>query len=200
MYLELSELPARCAAPGDDDEAAALRDWVWQYLRRQANAPDALLRLLQHGGSERLHPPLRLLLDGLNELRVESGQQREWRAAEVVRALKDATTRPLPPLLSVRQQHFDSLVRLLLLRVDEQPWQEHHVLGYLALRFGLPVAETRLQALKASPGALELCSTPMHLALQCELRVGGHEVPADDRAALYAAWLWLRLRRELGLS
>ena len=202
VYLELSELPARCAAPGDDDEAAAaaVRDWLWRYLKEQTHAPEALLRLLKQGGSERLHPPLRLLLDGLNELRVQDGQQREWRAAEVVGALLDATARPLPPLLSVRQQHFDTLARMLLLRVDVQPWQVHHVRDYLALRFGETVARARFQALKNSPGALELCSTPMHLALQCELWAEGHDAPADDRAALYAAWLWLRLRRELGLS
>ena len=203
LYVELAAVPRQCAASGDAaDEAQALRDWLLQRLQNQHRLPGPLLRLLGDGRRQVADPPLRLLLDGLNELQVPSGQLRHQRAGIVVRAVRDLRPQDLPLLLSVRQQHFDALPGVLLLRVLVEPWQPDHIQMYLRRRIKQPpdAWQPRWAALQASPQALELCRTPMHLAHQCELWLEGCEQPLQDRAALDDAWLWLRLRRELGLG
>ena len=197
LYLPLAGLPA-------DADAMA---WARDYLR-QDGAPPAVLDAFTPDGLQA--PPgwrLRLLLDGLNELKLPPGQLPHERAAVVAHALRPRGPLPLPMLLSIRQHHIDSLAGLELLRVDVQEWDDAGVRAYLARRFPAP---PRLrddkkapwwpywQQLQATPQALHLCRTPMYLAGQCDLWAAGYPHPVRDRAALYTAWLWQRLRRELG--
>ena len=193
LYVPLADLPA-------DQTDPVL--WLRERLRREG-APITLLNLLQPHPEPQRRPQLRLLLDGLNELAVPDAQQRAQRAEQVVAALQAGIHSPLPMLLSIRQQHFDSLgPTISLLRVDVQEWTPAAIQAYLQLRFPSPDGAWRphWQAIEASPQALALCANPMHLAGQCELLEEGFDAPVQDRAALFAAWLWLRLRRELGHS
>jgi hypothetical protein len=217
IYLRLSDVPPGLGGAGN---TAAARLALWHWMRdelRQQGAPQELLQLLQGQGDWAalgLRP--RLLLDGLNELQVAHPDYRPTRAATVLDAVHQHLGRPLPataeapltarpagqpaplPFLvaSRTDPHIDAC-GVVLLRLDVRPWRPEDVGAYLARRLGRTEGARRLAALQQVPNALALCCTPMHLALQCDLWELGFELPVEDRATLYAAWLWQRLHRAL---
>ena len=190
LYVPLAQLPA--------DEADPVA-WLRRRLHDE-HAPADLLAMLQPGRPGHQRPALRLLLDGLNELPVHDAAHRNQRAEQVVAAFKQARLGPLPMLLSIRQHHIDTLGGLRLLRVDVQPWGPGDIQAYLKLRFpgDNSTWQRHWQTIQAIPAALDLCRTPLHLAGQCDLLEDGYTQALQDRAALFSAWLWQRLRRELG--
>lgn len=205
VYLPLADLE-----PGETDIAA----WALRSLRADG-APDGLLELLQPAIRSPDSPRLRLLLDGLNELRAPAGTSQQAQAAKVVKALQSAFLPPhdrLPMLLTIREHHIDQLAGLFLLHVDVLPWAPNQVQRYLQLRFPDPPAHAPYggpplppwpslwPGLQADPRTLELCGNPLHLVGQCELFEAGCQHAMRDRAALFTALLWQRLRRELGYS
>ena len=192
VYLELNTLAAEL-------DKTALTGWLRDRLHTAG--PPELLALLAGRGSWARERGLRarVMLDGLNELRVPQASQRPQRAGDVVAALGALMQGQLPMLLSIRPQHAVALDNFSVLRVDVQDWTDSHIQAYL--RLCLPGEdEAAFGKLKAVKGALALCSRPMHLAAQCELLAARLATPPGDRAALYNAWLWLRLRRALGCA
>ena len=181
----------------EDLPQAALPAWLRGQLL--AAGPPELLGLLAGRGSwaQERHLRARVLLDGLNELRVPQASQRAQRAGQVVAALSTLMHGQLPALLSIRSSHVAELGSFDVLQVDVQDWTQQHITDYLGQCFP-GQAEARLAELAKVKGALALCQRPMHLAAQCELMASGYAAPPGDRAALYQAWLWQRLRRALG--
>ena len=210
----LLELPLYLPLAALDVDADPLA-WVRQRLA-QTGAPAQVRHWFSPSAAVPPGCTLRLMLDGINELKVQPQQQRHERAATVVRALRErlqqaAGSAPLPMLLSIRQHHTDGLAGVDLLRVDVQDWTDQGVQAYLKLRFPAPPAplgtpdkqapwQAHWQALQkpVNAAALALCRVPLNLANQCDLWAGGYPHPVQHRAALYTAWLWLRLRRALG--
>lgn len=189
VYLALSALP-------EDIPEAQVAPWVLQQLG-SAGPPELQQLLAGRGTWAQRGLRARLLLDGLNELRVARVNDRPERARRVVNAVHALQPQALPMLLSIRSRHDTDLGRLTALRVDVQAWRREHIGQYLERRFP-GAGERQLAALERVPGAPELCSRPMHLAAQCDLLASGFAAPPGDRAALYQAWLWQRLRRALG--
>ena len=175
--------------------------WLREQLSHQL--PPELLQLLAGQGSWARERGLkaRVLLDGLNELRVAHAGQRPARARQVVGAVQALLRGPagLPLLLSIRPQHADALGEFKVLKVEVQDWTDSHIKAYLGQWFPGEV-EARFKALAAVKGALGLCRRPQQLAAQCELMDSGLKALPGDRAALFNAWLWQRLRRARGLA
>ncbi|MBQ0942228.1 SUMF1/EgtB/PvdO family nonheme iron enzyme [Ideonella sp. 4Y16] len=173
--------------------------WLREQLSHQL--PPELLQLLAGQGSWARERGLkaRVLLDGLNELRVAHAGQRPARARQVVGAMQALLRGPagLPLLLSIRPQHADALGEFKVLKVEVQDWTDSHIKAYLGQWFPGEV-EARFKALAAVKGALSLCGRPQQLAAQCELMDSGLKALPGDRAALFNAWLWQRLRRARG--
>jgi formylglycine-generating enzyme required for sulfatase activity len=154
--------------------------------------------LLSPSGSTIVLPRARFQLDALNELPMPKNAQytRGKRAESVVQGFLDAfSPHALKPLLSVRSQHFDVPEAL---PVEVMPWSQDRIRDYLTRYFGEPKAEELWPKFKGDTALLELCSRPMHMHMQCELIEAGYAPLATDRASLYLAHLWLRLRRALG--
>ncbi|MBQ0942232.1 SUMF1/EgtB/PvdO family nonheme iron enzyme [Ideonella sp. 4Y16] len=195
LLVPLAELP---------EEEADPVAWLRRRLRLEA-APEELQQLLDPQRPRAQLPQPRLLLDGLNELPMADPRQRPDRAADVVRAFRHALPAAPPLLLSVRPHHVGDMPGLRLLRVDVQPWGDDGIERYLQLRCAPDtghrpgVWQEHLAALRAVPGAYALCSTPLNLAAYADLLEAGFTQPPGDRSALFAAWLWQRLRRALGL-
>jgi formylglycine-generating enzyme required for sulfatase activity len=209
LYLALSGVPAASEAARDDPALAEaeIQNWLRAEAETQFGRDSPLNELL--AGSAAVRPRssmrLRLLLDGLNELKVPPGADREERARAVVGAcLRLLGEGGLPPLLSTRAHHpFELHDRHLLevLTLDVLPWGKEQIEPYLKLRFrDQPGAADRHWSELSAPGnaaALELCRVPMNLDGQCELlehSKGGKLF--TERASLFTAWLWQRLWRE----
>ena len=151
-------------------------------------------------GADNAHYRWRWHLDGLNELPMppaDPDQDRGERARWVVQGFLDAFKPALKPLLSVRSAHFDSPDWLT---VNVMPWQPRHIAAYVRKFFAQhpPTADTLWAALANDAALMDLCARPMHLHMQCELAEVGFVPVASDRAGLYLAHLWLRLKRGLG--
>ena len=218
VVVALGSLPPEVGDSGNDGaDHPALWHWLLQHLAQpggaQQPAPPELPQLLQGAGNWAalgLRP--RLLLDGLNELQVPDGASRAERAAQVLQAVHRGLAgafapapaaqwwrpHPLPMLVSMRQHHGIAGADVVLLAVDVLDWTPDDIGQYLRRRFTDAQAAEHLAMLQATPHALALCGRPMHLAQQCDLWQAGFQVAAADRATLYAAWLWQRLRRMLG--
>ena len=175
--------------------------WLGRRLRAE-QAPEEVLHLLQGAaaGAPRTLP--RLMLDGLNELPMADPRQRPQRAAVVVAAFRQAMRAAPPLLLTVRPHHIGDLPGLRLLRVEVQAWDDEGIRRYLKLRFPLDNTLWRrhAEALLAVPAVAELSRTPLYLSGYADLLEAGFTEPPSDRAALFSAWLWQRLRRALGLQ
>ncbi|MDD3381680.1 MAG: SUMF1/EgtB/PvdO family nonheme iron enzyme, partial [Rugosibacter sp.] len=124
-------------------------------------------------------------------------QDRGERARWVVQGFLDAFKPELKPLLTVRSTHFDDYSWLT---IDVLPWEPRHIRTYLRKYFASkPKIDQKLwNALAQDTSLLDLCRRPMHLHMQCELAEAGFLPIATDRASIYLAHLWLRLRRGLG--
>lgn len=169
-------------------------------LTRQ-RAPHELIELMQGGGPwHALGLRARVMLDGLNEIDAADDGVRAVRAAALVSVIRARLRDPLSLVLTIREHHLVELPQLAVQRVDVLEWDGQAIEEYVDRRFPKRDKElqARIGALRASPQAMELCCRPLHLAQCCDLVAAGFTVPPDNRAALYGAWIWMRLRRELG--
>ncbi|MBQ0942248.1 SUMF1/EgtB/PvdO family nonheme iron enzyme [Ideonella sp. 4Y16] len=189
VYLPLKALPEAL-------ETAELPAWLQAHWA-DAGPPELAQLLAGRGAWFDDGLRARVMLDGLNEVAVARMSQRGDRAGAVVDAVRAQLRHALPLLLSKRPRHRATL-SFPVLEVMLTDWQEPHIRRYLAGVFGPEAHAARWEALAAVKGAVALCGRPMHLAAQCELMRSGFAAPPGDRAALYQAWLWLRLRRCLG--
>jgi formylglycine-generating enzyme required for sulfatase activity len=200
LCVRLSLLPA---PPAHGDDGPVLAHWLAGHLRKSFPQVAELHELLPGAP---VRPALRLLLDGLNELKVSAAEHRPGRALQVVHAFRQALGEgALPMLLCTRTHHAFDLPDGgggRVLPVDVLPWEAEDIHQYMQQRFGAKPADlaAHWQALSGSAQAMALCTVPMHLDGQCELFEAGWPHPMDDRASLYLAWLWQRLRREAGLQ
>jgi formylglycine-generating enzyme required for sulfatase activity len=193
VYLPLNAAWA-AAASGED----------WQRLEAELareGAPAELSELMRGTGpwhEQRLRA--RVMLDGLNELTAADDEARALRASELVRQVRQRLVEPLALVLTIRDHHLLELPSLAVQRVDVLEWDDDAIQKYLKRRFPQrdPALQQRIDTLLASPQAMDLCRRPLHLAQSCDLLKEGFSVPPDNRAALYRAWIWMRLRRELG--
>ncbi|MFM7350111.1 MAG: hypothetical protein ACKO01_11605, partial [Erythrobacter sp.] len=200
LYVPLSAVPG----PAEGEDAAeSIRAWLRRFVHAEFPAVQRLRDLLEGaeaGGRIRL----RLLLDGLNELKTGPAGVREDRAREVFHALRTLPgDKPLPLLMVTRTHHpFDPLDQnIRLARVQVLQWEPPQVHQYLDLRFcNRPGAADRHWAALNAPenaATLALCRVPMHLDGQCELLEQADGRLYADRASLYTAWLWQRLWRAI---
>ena len=203
LYLPLSELPA------DQDPLMWARGYLNDSgLSQWAKWALPLSEVAADDPPAWLPKAWRLLCDGLNELPYNTAT-REERALQVVEALQAALAFPVgepgspmsekpKPLLSIRDQHFR---RSEWLCMQVQPWRNQDIQFYLELRFGETGKTRHWRSLIAQPDALELVRNPLMLAGLADLLSSGwNKRLPDNRAQLYAAWLWLRLRRALGVA
>lgn len=201
IYLPMDAL-TKADPPPNDNAAAWWKDQAQEHTKKtlaaQGWSPALVASLVWPPAATGL-PRVRFLLDGLNELPMPSNAPytRRERARWVVQGFLDAFGRHAhKPLLSVRSEHFAVLD---CLPVDVKPWTPAHIQAYLACYFGPDRAAELWPHFAQDPVLLALCSRPMHLHMQCELVDAGYTPLVTDRASLYLAHLWLRLRRGLGL-
>ena len=194
LYLPLNLLPA------EDDPVAFYR------AELLAKYPDERLGLAQRldpaRRGERAHPyRLRLLIDGLNEIRTDFDPQA--RAKDVVIALWKAFRPELPMVLGIRPGRNwtldDPVQRFSVREATLAAWKRPHIQKYLERRWGegSPRVQRFLDGLSAGSDHETLLGTPLYLNLQCELWEAGAQKLLANRAHLLAAMLWLRLGQEL---
>lgn len=194
LYLALNLLPAYA-----DPVAFYRAELLSKY-------PDERLGLAQRldpaRRSERAHPyRLRLLIDGLNEIRADHDPQE--RAKDVVIALWKAFRPDLPMVLGIRPGRnwmLDDLVqRFSVRKATLAAWKRPHIQKYLERRWGegSPWVQKFLDGLPAESDHEDLLGTPLYLNLQCELWEAGAQELLANPAHLLAAMLWLRLGQEL---
>ncbi len=195
---QLPVLVPLLALPENETDPVA---WLRRRLHAE-QAPDEVLHLLQGAAASAPRTVPRLMLDGLNELPMADPRQRPQRAAVVVAAFRQALRAAPPLLLTVRPHHIGELPGLRLLRVEVQAWDDEGIRRYLMLRFPQndKLWRQHAQALLAVPAVAELSRTPLYLSGYADLLEAGFTEPPSDRAALFSAWLWQRLRRALGLQ
>ena len=192
VYLPLKDLN-----PGEDP-VAFFRRHVRQRYPAQAFG---LLERAELGTGARSPFRLRLMLDGLNELRLVEGESAEARARGVVHGLQAALAPELPLLIGTRTHHaFVDLTDagFRVLKVQILPWGMEQIRAYLRQRWGAgsPRIEPFMAGLKARPGLLTLMGLPLYLSTQCELLEAGATTLVANRAHLLSAMLWLRLNAE----
>ena len=204
LYLPLNELEAK-----EKDLLA----WARQQVHEAKMGPWADAAL-SGGPAEPWWPRRwRWVLDGLNELKVTLDPQnpaglrgaRSTRAKALVTALQAAlpAQHKALPLLSSRPHH---LTMPDALTVELQEWHDENLLSYLRHRFGEGQADKHMAALRAQPQTLALARRPLMLAGLADVLEEGWQGPdgqgqlPDNRALVYAAWLWQRLRREVGCA
>ena len=210
LYVTLSGLPTELKSQKD------IVRWFCAQVLGSADAPDSPLkrRLIKPEIEPGLRLRLRIILDGVNEVKVGPKTDRATRVMGVVKALWDALKPGLPMLLGTRTYHqyrldhtsatgrqFEVAVATL------NPWGVTEIRGYLLKRW---VGEAHT-ALRARVGELmqlieaddakgrrlqEVMGLPLYLRIQCELLEAGATRLLDSRAQLMAALLWRNLYRE----
>jgi formylglycine-generating enzyme required for sulfatase activity len=208
LYVSLSALPVEIK------KADAVVRWFRTQVLGSADAPDSRLkrRLLNPQSEPRVR--LRIVLDGLNELKVGAKQKREDRAREVLRALGEALQPGLPMLLGTRTHHQYTLDHTSangrLFKVEAallNAWEPSQIEGYLRKRWAGPkqahllakVGDLMEQIRREEPKGQrlrEVLSLPLYLRIQCELLEAGAKALLDSRARLMAALLWRNVHRE----
>jgi len=194
LYVALRSLPAT-----EPDALAWLRRTVAEAYPH-CHDLHTLLRGERVHGQPQLR--LRLLLDGLNELRVPPGRHRKQRAEQVLAQLADGLRGMLPPLLCARSQHgFDSLVQASGMAVDVQPWDDAHVRQFVDRFFtGQPgQAGKMLAKLAGNPAAQALCHTPFNARHLCNLWQRS-DLSTPERAPMHRHLLRQALLRELAID
>ena len=189
LYLPLSALGA------EEDPVA------WLQAAVRADHPDCQpLHDLLHPSRRRPEdPPLRLMFDGLNELKHTAAESRNERAVTVLNDLRKALQPRLALLLSARTHHlFDLRDVGYVAPVDVQPWGDDEVRAYIGRRFrDATTADKHWQSLRGQPHVLDFCRNPFNLAGQCDLWADGGQRLATHRADLYRRLLWQQLLRQL---
>lgn len=194
LYLPLNLLP------GDKDPVAFFRDWL------SGEYPDPSLGLVQlldaNPGNARFR--LRLLLDGLNEIKTRDGVDQTERAKEVVIRLWQAFGRPkLPIVIGVRPgRHWqlDDLARNFSVgEVLLDRWKRQDIQTYLERRWGQGDARVQkfMEELRPDSPHEALLGVPLYLNIQCELVEAGAQKLLSNRTHLLSAMLWVRLMQEL---
>lgn len=182
--------------PHDQDPLAWLRQRM-QRLYPHCHALHSLLR----GETLPGHPALklRLLLDGLDELRTGKSGSKLQRARAVLQVFTLGLPAQLPPVLCSRGAHtFDALLTGGVRAVDVQPWAPADVRRYVQRRLRADRIEPQplLEALDNQPWLLALCRTPFHARSLCTLWPI-QPVLASNRAACQRRLLHAVLLREL---
>lgn len=207
----LIELPLYVPLASLDPEEPNPAAWVRSQMRALYPAFDELHQLLLgHRPPRWQRVGLRLLLDGLNELRHPPHLSRVQRAEQVVNQLCEDFKLRLAPLLSARGQHgFEALPRVQQgACVQVQPWPRDLVLRYVQRCFSETGAQggvvvrpegQELLGELAKPeneAVLDLCRTPFNAAGQVKLWAGGRRRLVRHRADLYRHLLHEALLRE----
>ena len=175
---------------------------VWLRARMQRLYPRCgALHSLLRGETLPGHPTLklRLLLDGLDELRWGQASKVQ-RARAVLQSFAQGGLAQRPPVLCARGAHtFDSLLDGGGVRaVDVLAWTPADVREYVQRRCQTGPVDTQLllDALDRQPWLLELCRTPFHAQVLCS-HWHTHPVRATNRAACQRRLLHAALLREL---
>lgn len=206
IYIALNRFPSNNPPTPPNDPASATwwadqaRAHVLRQLEELGWQAPMLAAFRNTRGADTPQWRWRWHLDGLNELPMppdDPNQDRGERARWVVQGFLDAFKPVLKPLLTVRSTHFDDYSWLT---IDVLPWEPRHIRTYLRKYFASkPKIDQELwNALAQDASLLDLCRRPMHLHMQCELAEAGFSPIATDRASIYLAHVWLRLRRGLG--
>ena len=194
LYLPLNLLDAK----------ADPVEFYREYLQR--HYPDERLGLTQRldptqRGARNGAYRLRLLIDGLNEIKAE--RYPDQRAKDVVIALWRAFQPDLPMVLGIRPGYDwvldDAVHQFSVRKATLAAWKRPHIETYLERRWGAgsPWLKDFLAGLPESSAHEALLGTPLYLNLQCELWEAGAKTLLANRAHLLAAMLWLRLGQEL---
>ena len=205
LYVPLSTLPMECQTAKD------ILDWFRGQVLGSTNPPNSRLRnrLLQPNSERNIH--LRVILDGLNELKVALDQTRQARAKQVVRAIWQGLKPGLPMLLGTRTHHefalddnSDAASPFQVAVANLLPWRLNQIKSYLGQRWAhhtelLERTDSIVAKLERDDQQRlrEVLSLPLYLRIQCELMEAGATELLDSQARLLAALLWHKLRQEL---
>ncbi len=138
---------------------------------------------------------LRFLLDGLNELKAESGHPYRLAVGCLAGWASAQAHRFAAPLFSVRSLEYTeslSSEHLAVRQIRMARWTPEQMRLYCALKLG--EANTLWSSIDADAGLRSLCELPFNLAAQCEVHTELGR-PAKGRAELLSALAWQRLRR-----
>lgn len=180
LFLDFKDQGLLLPWEGDGPSAPRLLAAVQEHVRAQyKDCTELSERLAAPAGGGA--PALRLLCDGLNEMRVDRADEREDRAGELVQALHSWVGSGRPMILSASPS-FDirfnrgSQAPLQVVPVQVLPWEDHHIRAYLALRFPLSssAAHEHWRKLGRFSRDIEICRLPGHLARWCDLADDGH--------------------------
>ncbi len=138
---------------------------------------------------------LRFLLDGLNEIKAESGEPYRTAVGRFAGWASAQAHRFAAPLFSVRSLEYTeslSSEHLAVRQICMARWTSEQMRLYCALRLG--EANTLWSSIDADAALRSLCALPFNLAAQCEVHAGLGR-PAKGRTELLSALAWQRLRR-----
>ncbi|WP_238945138.1 SUMF1/EgtB/PvdO family nonheme iron enzyme [Allofranklinella schreckenbergeri] len=212
LYVSLSGLPTNC----QEDEQIVR--WFRAQVLGGAEAPESRLKTRLHAPSNEPRIRLRIILDGLNEVKVTGTQERAERVQQVVRALWEHLRPGLPMLMGTRTHHRYSLNHnsatgqpFKVAIASLHPWDPGQIEAYLLKRWASeehaslrPKAAWLRQEIEGSEAKgrrlHEVLSLPLYLRIQCELLEAGATRLLDSRAQLMSALLWRNLHREFILK
>ena len=204
LYVPLSTLPV------EHQTAKEILEWFCGQVLGCTNPLDSRLhnRLLRPDSERDIR--LRVILDGLNELKVAPDQTRQARAKQVVRAIWQGLKPGLPMLLGTRTHHefalddnSDAASPFQVAVANLLPWRLKQIESYLRQRWAhypelLERTDSIVTKLDRDDGKRlrDVLSLPLYLRIQCELMEAGATELLDSRARLLAALLWLNLYKE----
>lgn len=212
LYVSLSGLPTNC------QEDKQIVRWFRAQVLGGAEAPESRLKTRLHAPSNEPRIRLRIILDGLNEVKVTGTQERAERVQQVVRALWEHLRPGLPMLMGTRTHHRYSLNHnsatgqpFKVAIASLHPWDPGQIEAYLLKRWASeehaslrPKAAWLRQEIEGSEAKgrrlHEVLSLPLYLRIQCELLEAGATRLLDSRAQLMSALLWRNLHREFILK
>lgn len=209
LYVSLSGLPTKHKSEKD------IVSWFCTQVLGSPNAPDSRLqrRLLRPESEKGLR--LRIILDGLNEVKVAGAEERASRVKGVVRALWERLQPGLPMLLGTRTHHLYKLdhtsatgQRFNVAVATLNPWAPAQMEGYLRKRWAsqeyahlremTPALMAKINSDDAKGQRLrEVLSVPRYLRGQCELLEAGGQELMNCSTLLLAALLRLKLHQEM---
>lgn len=211
LYVSLSGLPVGAKSSEE------IVDW---FRRRvlgcigEGDPPESRLKTRLYEPHKEPGLRLRIILDGLNEVKVEGTNTRNARVRQVVQALWEALRPGLPMLLGTRTHHAYRLdhanelgVPFTVANAHLQPWEATQIEGYLRKRWAkdeyAPLRQNISSWVQRIAGSgtegqrlREVLSLPLYLRIQCELLEAGATRLWDSRAQLMSALLWRNLHRE----
>lgn len=211
LYVSLSGLPVGV------ETSEQIVNW---FRRRvlgctgEGDPPESRLKTRMYEPHREPGLRLRIILDGLNEVKVEGTNTRDARVRQVVQVLWEALRPGLPMLLGTRTHHAYRLdhanelgVPFTVANAHLQPWEAGQIEGYLRKRWAKDEYAPLRQKIAswvqriAGPGTegqrlREVLSLPLYLRIQCELLEAGVTRLWDSRTQLMSGLLWRNLHRE----